>query len=64
MTHKYNVGDIVKVKYINKQERVAIILDKAVMKGRNSETNTYQIMMCGITEGPTWFFESLIMEKL
>jgi hypothetical protein len=62
--HKYKIGDIVIVRYINQLDRVAIIIDKSEMKMKNLEYNTYQIMICGITEGPIWFFEPLILEKL
>jgi hypothetical protein len=64
MNYKYDIGDIVKIKYINEQDRIAVIIDKSEMKSPKQLHNTYQIMICGITEGPIWYLEPLILEKL
>lgn len=64
MKHEYNIGDVVKVKHVDIQNRIAIIIDKSEMKIHDKHHNTYQMMICGITKGTFWFLESLILEKL
>lgn len=62
--HKYDIGDIVKVSYINKQERIGIILNRNTFKTPEQKHNTYEILLSGIPESAQWFLEYLIVEKI
>lgn len=62
--HKYDIGDVVKVSYINKQERIGIILNRSTIKTPKLKHNTYEILLSGISEPAQWFLEYLIMGKI
>jgi hypothetical protein len=61
--HKYDIGDIVKVSYSNKQEKIGIILNRTTIKTPQKH-NTYEILLSGIPEYAQWFYEYLIVEKI